>query len=226
MFPAHSRPVARLRWSRNTRAPRRRRATAGQIRSRRRARRSRPARRLSSSARDPTHQLPTMRRCRGHRPSAAMMSPRWCRWELPLPSSTPGCRQGPADRCRDRGRRSTPSLSVAEIFHGDARIERRRGDPHRGARSFHARGGGFQVGIPGHGVLDEAGEFRIAEGANPIRHHRAAAMAATPPAGNLRSRAASVRMSAPVGGCLSAQPASVRHAAVPRRESNFHARSA
>ena len=75
-FPARSLPVARLRWWRNKRAPRRRRATAGRIRSRLRARRFRPARRPFSSARGPTRQLPTPRRCRGHRPSAARMNPR------------------------------------------------------------------------------------------------------------------------------------------------------
>ena len=120
-------------------------------------------------------------------------------------------------RYRDR-RSKLRSLSVAEEFRADSRIERRGRHADRVARSFHALGRGPQVRIAQNGILDQPGQFRIAESANPAGHHVATAMGAAPLAGDLPGSApASVIISAPKGGILSAQPASKKHAAVARR---------
>src|SRR5438132_930000 len=48
------------------------------------------------------------------------------------------------------------------------------------ARCFHASGGGLEIGIPLDGVRDKRVKLRVAEIADPVRHHSAAAMRTGP----------------------------------------------
>ena len=79
-------------------------------------------------------------------------------------------------------------LPLTECLHRDARIQRRGSHAHGGARRFHMRRSGLEVGIPCDGILNERGEIGVAEGENPIWHDRAAAMRSGPLIGDLIAR--------------------------------------
>src|SRR4029077_2483216 len=51
----------------------------------------------------------------------------------------------------------------------------------------HVGGGGLQIGIPLHGVRNECTQLRVAEIADPVRHHGAAAMRSGPASRDLRA---------------------------------------
>jgi len=55
------------------------------------------------------------------------------------------------------------------------------------ARCFHAGGGGLEIWIPLHGVRNERVKLWVAESADPVRHHGAAAMRPGPASRDLRA---------------------------------------
>jgi hypothetical protein len=79
------------------------------------------------------------------------------------------------------------SLALAQSLHSDPRIQRCCSDAHSSVRCFDARGGGLEVGIALDCVGNERRQFRIVEGANPVRHHGSAAMRPGPTSRDLRT---------------------------------------
>ncbi len=79
------------------------------------------------------------------------------------------------------------TLALAQALHRDPRVERRCSDAHSSARCFHSGGCGLEIGIPLHGVRNERVQLRVAEIADPVRHHGATAMRAGPASRDFRA---------------------------------------
>src|SRR5215470_1021531 len=78
-------------------------------------------------------------------------------------------------------------LPLTQCLNADSGIERCRSDTNGRARCFHSRRSGPEVGIAFDCVVNERGQLRVMEGANPVRNNYAATMRTGPSAGDLRA---------------------------------------